>query len=162
MCPFLTPRQSWLETLAAEEAGSSSPRALPWVPSPSCQGPVPPQTEEIGFWGKGGVCCSEASERGGAGWPACSPRGIVCNLIYGSLHCPGSASSPGCVVLPTLGHGSADWSSLLLWPRPKPALSPGTWSPKQSLVLATTGKSRLRVPKIPPLPKQIMDLPLKG
>lgn len=61
-------------------------------------------------------------------------------------------------------------SVLLLWPRPKPALSPGTWkpllgpgAPNNLSSSASTGKSRLRVLKIPHShTKQIMDLSLMG
>lgn len=63
--------QSWLETLAAEEAGSIFPKSIALVPLSLPPGASPTsQTEEIGFWGKEGVCYSEASERGGAGWSA--------------------------------------------------------------------------------------------
>lgn len=101
-----------------------------------------------------------------------SPMGFCFELDSDCLGLPSLSwvclPLPGCVVLPTLRHKSADWpecSVLLLWPRPKPALSSGTpGSPFWGLVpqtissSASTGKSRLRVPKLPhSQTKQIMD-----
>lgn len=148
--PFLTPHQSWLETFAAEAAGGISLRALPWVPSPSCQA-SPPHRRRSGAVGEG-RCVRE----GGAGGSAGSPQGTV-RLACGSLRCRG---------LPLAGRCSASRARharaqkcrlvtglrLLLWPRPKPARSPGPWPPNNLLSSANTGKSRLRVPKIPRSP----------
>lgn len=92
----------------------------------------------------------------GDGWSACSPHGIVFNLIYGSLH-----QAVSC--FPLSGINVQTGQSAVAVAKAKACPEPRHLVPQTISSLASTWKSRLRVPKIPHSQnKQIMDLPLKG
>lgn len=117
---------------------ASSLRALPWAPAPSCQGPVLPHRRRRLAFGGGGVC-SEACEKGG--------------LVFGTGLRELDLGLPVCLSarLCSASHSGigVQTGQVCCCAKAKAALSPGTWSPNNLSSLASTGKSRLRVPKTP-------------
>lgn len=71
----------------------------------------------------------------GDGWPACCPHGMLflfdpdCLAPFTVFSGVSLGQAVDCFPPSGIKSDKPECSVLLLWPRPKPALSPGTWKP---------------------------------
>lgn len=164
-------RAEW-KPLLLRTPRASALRAVPPCPLPAERGgSVPPQAEEW-EWGWEGAP-SRGPERAGRGWLASPPPQDSFVIlrdpgVWAPLTVSGRPPQPGRQLFPPLGVRPARAQHPAAAVKARVHAEPGehlkapsqAWSPEHSSS-ASTGKSRLRVPK-PPHSQTILDLPLEG